>query len=570
MRNLSRFWSLVLATLVLASAAIAHADPPAAIPADGPLDPAQDHFSRDSDVARAEVARASGLEATATANRVTHAVAQHVAPRWITIMGNVKNAGSYELDAETISLADLLARAGGPAKIENQTIQIVRDGRPWGRVESPETPLKAGDLLIVQNPNAPPAGDRVTLGLIGLTDTPIAVSVGAGDATINGILKLAHQTHLNAEMITVLIDGARKTPLQGADRLPSGAVLVFDPATVHHDKLPPLPTNRVASASRNHILLANQAIGDPSGARSPDPRDNSTSGGHVTITSAVPAPQDLSPLPSVQQLGPPPADAPLPRTADASGAVPIGPPEVDSHIVRFPRDEFLAPIENERLAAAPDPPPRNTEPIGLPAEEPRANESSSKNTNDSNIWPILLISLLLGGGTFYLIRRFRGHDARTRTLETLRELKSSLVSRSAPDEADTLHQPPATIKIPPQSPLIPARGRSKTAELAPADLLSALVANRLPLREETVELPRALFVQGRSTAPARRRVDSGNRPATAPQIFDQLQTPSIQTAEDESTAETIFDPAEPLSGLALAERTGTPFEQALAKLRGSH
>lgn len=568
MRNLSRFWSRVLATLVIASAAVVHARPPAAIPADGPLDPAQDHFSRDSDSTRAEVARATGLEATAMANRVTHALVQQVAPRWITIMGTVENAGSYELDAETISLADLLARAGGPAKIANHTIQIVRDGRPWGRVESPETPLKPGDLLIVQNPDARPAGDKVTLGLIGLSDAPVAVSVAAEDATINGILKLAHQTHLTAEMITVLIDGAREVPLDGTDRLPSGAVLVFDPATIHHDELPPMKTHRFASASRNHIQLANQAIGNPSDANSPAPRGNSASRGHVTITSAVPAPQDLSPLPSVQQLGPPPADAPLPRTADASGTVPIGPPEVDSHIVRFPRDEFLAPIQNERVAAAPDPPPRNTEPIGLPAEQPPVNESASKDTNDSNIWPIVLISLLLGGGTFYVIRRFRGNDARTRPLEKLRELKTSLDWRGTADEADTPNQSPATIKIPPQS-FGRESDRKTTTQLAPADLLSALVANRLPLREEAVELPRALFVQGRSTAPARRRVDSGTRPASAPQIFDQTHTPSIQTAEEESAAETIFDPAEPLSGLALAERTGTPFEQALAKLRGS-
>lgn len=562
----------------------------ATIPAEGPLDPEQDHYSRNPGKASL-----NALDAATTANGVVPSIAYEAAPRWITVLGDVRDAGSYELVSPSMTAGELLARCGGPDTLSNHTLHLVREGQPWGPIATPEEALRAGDLVVVQSLDARPADGSVLLGLVGLLDSPVAVRVPDDFATINRILERANQTHLSAADVTVLVDGARGVPMEGTSRLPDCAVLVFNPDRVKQARVPALRTQRFASAADEKIQLAGQTPHvktDEEPAAIPRQTTNASPAGHVTI-SAIPAEsENLSPLPRVQPLGPPPlenqssAGGP-PRTADRSGAVTIGPPEPDSHIVPYPVEEFLPPVEDERMAAAPAPPVQKNEPqepVGLPVIEPDEADVSKAPQDEWELWPIALLAMLLGGGTFYLIRRLRDEDARATLGENLRALVSRRDWRTEDEDEDDHHafSEHETAEVP-----LPLAIHQRIEEqsvaaipetnlvMSPADVLAALAANRLTFREEQVELPKALFVQGRSNAPARRRVDAGDDRPCTPHLHDDQAAVArgsrgaVSPHETESDDDILFDPAEPISGQTAARQYGTPFEQALATLRAS-
>lgn len=599
---------------------------PRVIPASGSLDPAVNRFVRDDEpqpdtpvIQVTSDARVVGnappklpeAEPAALAKpEVVHSHAEVFAPRWVTIQGDVDRPGSHELDKATLPLAELLKRSGGQTDASSKTIHIIRAGAALDLTVAPDQPLLPGDLVIVRKEGAPAPKDAVRLGVIGLFDEPIAVSVSDQMATLTGIQKLARQPQLKPEDVKVLIDGQPQADWTTEKAVPDCAVLVFAADKINREALPSeLPTIRYGSQADEPIQLVQKGTtsdaGDaPAYHAANTPTTPSTPSVPAISTIGPPADDfssDISMLPKVDSVPPPPIDDLPTRTADLSGSVPIGPAEMESHIMSIPGNEFAAhPTKANTLSAAPAPPEATEKSVGLPAK----NTSKLRVDEDSNqwdLWPVVLMGMLIGGSSFYLLRRWKERSAQHETpfwsnwFTTSRQnsaspRQSSDDSHTAPDDWDNASAEPATI------PMTAAKAteafqarqaaRSIDTHSSRATFLTALVSNQLPLREEPVELPATLFVQGRSNAPARRRVDAGDEGIPAPHVVrmpvEQPESRLSETvnallrshaaenshASDAESESTDTDFAEDCASIPLrVRRSGTPFEQALANRR---
>jgi hypothetical protein len=260
---------------------------------------------------------------------------------------------------------------------------------------------------------------------------------------------------------------------------------------------------------------------------------------------SVPA-ADLSLLPRVEMLDASPDDSlRFPRTADASGAMPIGAPEAGSHIVPFPSDAGETIVKSE--TATPPTPSAVTLPDEADSEEDAAGLPTL-----AELGPALLIGTVLGAATFFGLRHWR----KRRVLESIGSRLSAL-----PQTFRAIKPAPAP----------------ETRVFSPDDMLAALVANRLALREEAIVMTPALQLYGRSSAMKHRRIDPPSAEIARPHIpvrsehaagaRDAERAASEGDGERQSDALRFrFDEADATKPTKHKDAASTPFERALAAM----
>nr|MDQ3332169.1 SLBB domain-containing protein [Planctomycetota bacterium] len=503
----------------------------------------------------------------------------------IAVAGAVNKPGCYELPTVSISVWDLMKCCGGLNSKATGTLAVVRNGKPLGLVYNPQDRLLAGDVVIAGETADPSSGVRITshgersrrdstlpgvqLGLVNLIDHPVAVMVPASHATVAGVLEIANQKHLRPGDVKVVMAGTDEVFGDQAGELTPGSVLVFDPRSIDAQALSEIETNYYSTSPSPSELMPSAPMQIAPSLRSPDLALANPADAQQALHQPIedvgfgafpqpglapppPAPEDLSSLPSVEML-----DAPddetlrFPRTADASGAIPLGAPEASSHIVPIPSDAIYdtpsQPAASPVLAAAPVPPP-----VTLPVDDAATEESTKDSPSFEELAPTVFLGTILGAATFFALRRWRGRQMLTTFISRLRMLPQTIRSSRIADTA----APHAS---------------------TPNDMLAALIADRLAFREEPVSLPEALRIHGRSPALRNRRVDPPaaaapppHIPMTAPITLDRNQNEAfdddLRSGPNAKTQQSSIrvDPPQ-LAGSAIHHRaTGTPFERALA------
>ena len=498
---------------------------------------------------------------------------QHSAPpalgHWVAVVGAVAKPGCYELSTRSISVAELMEKCGGLNSGASGTIAVVRDGRAVGLAYNPQDRLLGGDVIVAaEKPAAPSrvaaAGLRevsgssgaagvVQLGLVNVLDRPVPVCVPSSYATVAGVLAVANQTHLRPDQIKVIMGGTDEMFGDQSTELTPGTVLVFPPGSVNPETLREVetrfypapaqteavePTPMTAEASLRPLGVAPSTLAVPVGEA---PADLASQMPVAELGPSAPT-ANLSSLPRVEMLdAPQDSSLQFPRTADASGAMPIGAPEASSHIVPFPSDAVESAPQAE--TATPAPPSAVTL-----SEDEDAKEGSKSLPTLSEFAPTLLIGTILGAVTFFGLRQWRK-----------RRLFESIASR--------LTSIPQTIRT-----VKPARAPEAKA-FSPDEMLAALIANRLALREEAVVLAPAMQLYGRSPAMKHRRIDPPaaeiarpHVPLNVPRATEGTRRPSAADA-NRGPANFRFDTTEDSIPSRKSDAGSTPFERALAAMR---
>lgn len=211
------------------------------------------------------------LTLTLTAQRPTQAGNGHKAPRtsagastayYIGVLGQVARPGVYKFETASPALGELIDAAGGLTTRASRHLRVVRNGRAGQQMYyAPDTQyqLFSGDLVVVPSKDRREADSRssgrggvgqsagsggggpVQLALLNLLRRPVVLKVSGRHATVPALVSLLGQSSQAAAGVRVLRPWNVPT---GSDanrkRLASGSVLVFDPASVDYDALPPL------------------------------------------------------------------------------------------------------------------------------------------------------------------------------------------------------------------------------------------------------------------------------------------------------------------------------------------
>jgi hypothetical protein len=185
-------------------------------------------------------------------------------------MGEVARPGVFELSLPQLRLLDLVILAGGSMPDASGNVRVIRGGRSgWQTWLTPETTfsLRAGDLVVVDSGrsvdrrsssflqsapaaagarvSARPAAEIVPLGIVQLISRPVVLNLTRDQASVKSVLSLLHQPLRNNGKLTVVkpVGGLETYECDQPEDvpLPSGAVLIFDPATVNTAVLPQLP-----------------------------------------------------------------------------------------------------------------------------------------------------------------------------------------------------------------------------------------------------------------------------------------------------------------------------------------
>jgi len=501
---------------------------------------------------------------------------------WVALVGAFGKPGCYEIAGESVPLAELLRRCEAFGDGATGTLRLVRGGMPAGTVSPvPNVLLRPGDLLVADGAGARrfgvttasyesrqgaaelPAGVR--LGVVGATERPLSINLDANKATVATVIAGLGQSVAPRD-VTVLVGGSVRKRGDEVAQLTDGSVVVFDPRSVDvrqvaasgiesHTRF--YPVQEATPEVPPHAIPEGAAPGlaAPSLEAMTTPTADASSAAAMSLVPPPPtADENLSPLPEVDMLAPPADEPPLgyPRTADASGAIPVGPPDVaEPHITAVPAEAFYGGPSEPRIATAePAAPPVPTDSLGPstdslgPADlaEPATEETAAEEPSIGSLAATVLAGGALGAITFLILRRLRG-----RGLPGLSSARvAAMIAR--PARAEGVERPAAP------------------AAAAPADLLAALVADRLAFREEPIELPPVLRIFGRSSAMRKRRIDPAVAGVPEPHIpIAAPLAPAAAEASQKPAAKAHFriDGAEspvPAAGVA----GGTPFERALA------
>lgn len=180
---------------------------------------------------------------------------------YVGVIGAVEKPGVYEIPAGSPDINDLIRQAGGLTAAASGNLRIVRNGRLARQIfYSGQLNLKvfSGDVVAIDSRSVyPPGSQAVQLALTGLIDRPVVVRMRPHQATLEQLAHFLGQPPETISTIRVLqprswSQGDANTSQPDNGTLPSGTVLVFDPAVVHPDTIPPLPgVYRVADPQKH-------------------------------------------------------------------------------------------------------------------------------------------------------------------------------------------------------------------------------------------------------------------------------------------------------------------------------
>jgi hypothetical protein len=185
-------------------------------------------------------------------------------PTYFGVMGEVSHPGTYEASG-TLTLAELVKRAGGVTPRANRTVRIFRGGVLTEQVYlgSGEDPaLLPGDLVVIaasasEGPHITPTDPTrplnetagvfaVQIAFVNLIERPVIAKMPSDQATVSRIVELLGQSSDCASKIRVfnlrgIGPGESETSDQITRPLESGTVLVFPSSSVRTASLPALP-----------------------------------------------------------------------------------------------------------------------------------------------------------------------------------------------------------------------------------------------------------------------------------------------------------------------------------------
>ncbi|MBS0202704.1 MAG: SLBB domain-containing protein [Planctomycetes bacterium] len=487
---------------------------------------------------------------------------------YVGILGEILKPGVYRLDRPSLTLQSVIRRAGGLTDDCSGTIRIVRQDR---LVESlffnpqSNTQLMAGDLLVVESrraqsaisklyesdPNlrstyaraaaeavksADPAG--VQVAFLNVLDRPVVVKVKHEDARLSNVLQMLDQPLELAESVRVigpdrlLLQGNATHPIQAP--LADGSVIVFPRNAINRKSLPALPApfdSEIASGAFPSL------IGGPSG-QSAELRNVGQLPPRVARETLVQPPANLdqatAPAPtSIQSIVPPPMterlEIPAPvQTQQASSRPPIA---------TLPSFKGGSRITSSSQVTRTTDPDRSGEPPAIdqmsrtPAESGEFHSRSSIDTSlDSNepdattvaepnvashhdgkkapISLLQIVSVLAGMGLLIGVALFTRHYLERRAVRSA--IQNSQIAQALP-------QAPLTNEQSQMSATKRDQGHvESTVERSSATLwFDQLLGNQLTIREEPLEFPSQIALQGRIVpAPVYRLDTAASHPPT--------------------------------------------------------
>ncbi|QDT36311.1 hypothetical protein [Stratiformator vulcanicus] len=292
---------------------------------------------------------------TATRHQVQSFQNGATSATYIGVIGQIARPGSYHFDSASPTIGEVLKVAGPLTDEATGSVRIIRHGRTGIQMSvrpGSDYRLVPGDVLVIDgtrgrrfgvtgvtqtayraerkfaktNDAARPA---VQLAVVGIAERPVILKVAGERATPRAMVASLGQTHLDpARDIHVIAAGMNGKAI--SDRpLPEGSVLVFDPRRVRAETIPTLPEPIAVDASAI-ALTDGQAIPPapttaapalpplPTGpAITPEPAFDGP--GEISSIDDGPLMSDLTSIPKLEMLPPPPTDNPL-QVADSTGS----------------------------------------------------------------------------------------------------------------------------------------------------------------------------------------------------------------------------------------------------------
>ena len=194
---------------------------------------------------------------------------------YVGILGEIAKPGVYRLDSRSLSLQNVIHRAGGLTDEASGTIRIVRQDRIVESLYfSPNSsnPLLAGDLLVVESARAQAAISRmydaepedrakyaeaaeaamksrdpagVQVAFVNVLDRPVIVKVKHENALVEKVVQMLDQPLQLVQDVRVIgpdrVLTQTATPVNHRTILTNGSVLVFPKHSINRRTLPSLP-----------------------------------------------------------------------------------------------------------------------------------------------------------------------------------------------------------------------------------------------------------------------------------------------------------------------------------------
>lgn len=533
----------------------------------------------------------------------------------IGILGEVARPGVYRVDFGSLSVQSLVRRAGGLTEEASLSIRIVRQDRVVQNLffsPNADTRLWPNDLLVVESRRAMSAVSKVLNGdssvggvrpvsataaesqgvqvaFLNVLDSPVIVKLRPEDARLEHVVQMLGQPIELAGSVKLLgperISAAMTLSSSGSPapvaspRLTDGTVLVFNKGAVNRSRLPVLPK---PFDSEIAIGAFPSAIGGPSGQSAelrnvgqlaplmtlpPGSFSSSVSSTGMPSASTLPIPDAVAPAPPQFSPELAPAVAPMPVVSNPRIAtVPFtGTPRLttSSSNEQFITDA-VAPAPKEGQSNLPS--QRDAAP-GLKDAFPEDADLPSSTTGSSPFSLLQMLGIVAGvagliGMALVARQRFEGHG-QTRQITPLQEalasdppvlaesLNPSDSLRSAEQEAPSAESTPITIAA--VEAALPVTAPVHQPSTPHNQSLERLIRNDLSLREEPVQFPEPLVLQGRLTARPIHRVDRASaEPLGAGPHFGTL------SASEPGTTGDTGGHREPIMSVHPAEQTEWP------------
>lgn len=489
----------------------------------------------------------------------------------VAILGEIQRPGVYRIVGQSLTLQQLVTRAQGFTPAASTLIRPIRCGkpsdlfpfRPDGRDE-----IRDGDVYQVERDPRLPVGRNsrgIHVALVGILNRPVVQEIPAlklAETTL-----LIHQLGLPTEAARQVhvIDDHRKMrwdPGQGPVEpltLENGAVVVFEPGLFAGRKAPP----GLAAAFEYD--------------RSQKARASST---------ATAEPCEAAPGLAVVESELPPLPAPLPAAIPA-------PAEVVSADLKTPGEsEALREFPPAPVPAPRSPVPPTGQPLALDPMEDLADafgeeelDAPEEAASSISVWHLFGILGAVVGlvGMALAVRQAVGGGRIVDEFEPAREhsLQPTEAAASTIVPAQEVLPPVVAVAVAAAvPPVVPERDELATR-------LQQLLDDAVPIREEPIDLPTELRLDGWLSAAAVVHRHTEHAPIPRPHVFggrmrrerragrveqflEEAARPAAKPRDVEPSAEdnAVVARALILERLKQATDLRTPFDRALQQLQG--
>lgn len=505
------------------------------------------------------------------------------------ILGEIAKPGVYRLEANGLSLQNVIRRAGGLTDEASGTIRIVRQDRI---VESfffnPQAniALLAGDLLVIESKRTQaavsklyetdprlramyaqssagdrvdkPSGAGVQVAFVNVLERPVIVKLKYENARVGHVVQMLDQPIELAQAVRVigpdrlLSQNAAPQPIDAS--LADGTVLVFPRNSINRSKLPSLPVpyeSEIATGAGPAIIGGSPELRNVGklpflGQQFEQPARFSPPPATMEPVTLPAAPAVSQPLPTATEkleipqaiqaplVSSPPRIATIPfngerRISSSSRRLPSA-PDREPAAVAEPRRTVIHDSfdESESFDSKSD-----SETKAKEADDPFLDEEAesspsgkSSSLSLSLMFGVLAISGLLIGVALLARRHFDRRQSHTPGI--LDEIDAVLHQRAAKPIV-TSPSNPAVESAPIAVPERPATESERTGGPLASNWFNQLLKNQLPIRHEKSEFSAGIALQGRLVPQPVYRVDTPAEPLSeGPHFSASAIAPNVE------------------------------------------